>query len=110
MSIINSPSYETIPNDDKVKLLEEEILALNRAISFINQEKLDKIQSKEPIFVNEGKLEIFADGSRFVKCIVTKHDESEFIDISFIPVEGKILQLHLTEKSYKNFIDIINRI
>ena len=108
---LNDTTYKLLTTDeDKIEYLEDEVAALNRVIALTNQDKLEKLKIDEAIFLNETAVEIFANGMKYVKCIVSKHDESEFIDISFLPVEGKVLQFNMTEKAFKKFIDVINRI
>jgi len=107
---LNNVKYKSMTAAEKVEYLEEEVTVLNRAIALTNEDKLEKQRLGEQIFLNETGIEIFANGMKYVKCIVSKHDESEFIDISFLPVEGKVLQFNMTEKSFKKFIDVINRI
>ena len=102
--------FSEMTETQKIEYLENEVVGLNKVIALQNADKLKKIKIEEPIFLNEQSLEVFGNGEKYVRCLLSKHDESEYVDISFIPVEGKVLQISMTENAFKKFIDIINRI
>lgn len=107
MSEYSQGSYESV----KILELENRITELNKIIALYNQDKLDKIEllGNKNIAMEEILLEAFSiDGHLFNKCVVTKHRDSDFVNITFVSNETKTYSINMTEKSYLKFWEIID--
>lgn len=99
--------YESGTSDrEKIRILEKELLKSNIKTSIIDK----KITKNHCISAEEINLEVFSTiGPQYVKCIITKHKDSDFIIISLLPIEGKVFKIYMTEKSYSKFKNAINK-
>lgn len=96
---------------DKIRELEDTVGELNRVIALHNKDKYqEKIKiSNDKLAIEQMNLEAFStDGNLFTKIMVSKYVDSDFVNITFVPNEGNVLQVHMTEKSYMKFHDIID--
>ena len=84
---------------------------LDKALSVKNNDKLSKLEhSKDKQICNEStNLEAFNTfGPAYVSCNISKHKESDFIYINFIPAVAGNLSIAMTEKSYVKFAKAID--
>jgi len=98
--------------DETIELLKNKIAELNRILALQNEDKYaekTKIHSDKKLSVDEINLEAFSiDGNLFTKVMVSKHADSDFVNIAFVPNEGKVLHIRMTEKSYLKFHEVID--
>lgn len=96
---------------DKIIELENKVAELNRIIALHNEDKYqEKVKaSNGKLSIEEMLLEAFSiDGNLFNKVVVSKHPDSDFVNITFLSNEGKTLHFYMTEKSYMKFHEVID--
>lgn len=96
---------------EKIKELENKIAELNRIIALHNEDKCQaKIRtSNGKVSIEEVFLEAFSgDGNLYNKVVVSKHADSDFVNITFISSDYKISHIYMTEKSYLKFHEVID--
>lgn len=97
--------------EEKIRRLEKENAELHRILALQNEDKYSSKskETKNKLAIEEMSLEAFSvDGNLFNKVMVSKHADSDFVNITFVPNEGKVLQINLTEKSYMKFWEVID--
>ena len=107
--------------DDTIEFLHDQIkefkienaalhIELNKALSGKNDEKLSQIErTKDKNICKEStNLEVFnAIGPAYYACDISKHKDSDFIYINFIPIVSGNLSLAMTEKSFIKLLEVI---
>ena len=110
--------YLDMTDKEKIAYLEAEIgrlekqtQGLNRALALQNYNRLEEVDGfKDADFIKEDvALEAFSffshTGEGYSKCTISKHTDSEFIYINFLPIDGPSLSICMTEKSFNKFIN-----
>ena len=95
----------------KIEELESKIAELNRIIALQNEDKYSIKQTNKlgKLSLEEMYLESFSTGGdMFTKVIVSKHADSDYVNIAFVPNEGKVLRIYMTEKSYLKLHEAID--
>jgi hypothetical protein len=98
-------------SNNTIKLLNDKIVELNSIIALKNEDKISSKDIKKlvKLSTDEINLEAFTTGGDiFTRVIVSKHADSDYVNITFIPNEGKVLRIYMTEKSYLKFNEVIN--
>ncbi len=96
---------------NRITELENKIIELNRIIALLNEDKIiKKSETKiKGLSFEDIQLEALStDGKLFNKVMISKHVDSDFINISFVSNEEKPLTIYMTEKSYVKFHEIVD--
>ena len=99
--------------ESEIGQLETKVSGLNRALALQNYDRLQDVDAyiNDDFVSEETKLEAFDApiGNHHVKCHISKHKDSEFIYTSFIPIDKEPIAICMTEKSFNNFVELINK-